>query len=73
MATQQTWLDVARAVFPEADDATLTMYLWEYTPYPNFWHTDNPVAECRHYLTVAREAMARGAAWRSRRDEEGRP
>lgn len=54
-----TWLDVARAVFPEADDATLGMYLWEYTGFPEFWRGD-PVTECTKQLVEAKEAMARG-------------
>lgn len=54
-----TWLDLAREVFPDEDDSTLDMYLWEFTGFPSFFHGD-AVTECRRQLVEAKEAMARG-------------
>jgi hypothetical protein len=55
----QTWLDLAREVFPDASDATLEGYLWTFTGFPGFFYGD-PQAECRAQLLTARAAMVAG-------------
>lgn len=58
-ATGWSWLDVARAVFPDADDAARDSYLWEYTSFPYF-DEDDPGAQCSRQLHEAKAALARG-------------
>lgn len=57
--TEGTWLDLARAIFPDKSDATLDGYLWGFTGFPCFWDGD-PATECRRQLTEARERLAAG-------------
>ena len=45
-----TALDIAREYFPNADDATLDFFLWEYTGFPSFWGGD-PGTVLRRQLT----------------------
>lgn len=52
-----TWLDIARrvAVFVgvTATNDQLDYLLWEYTGFPGFWRSDNPVNECGAQLAAA--------------------
>ena len=45
-----TAVEIARAVFPDEPDNILEGLIWEYTGFPCFWHTDNPVKEMSHQL-----------------------